>query len=393
MKMQEKSKVIIICSTNNYNELGLVRSFGVNNIKPYGIIICGKKSRRKDWLRHSRYWKKIFFVESADDGIELLKEKFSDEVVRPVVITPIDYVVHMLDSQYDILSRNFILQNVNERPNGINDYANKLKQAELTVELGFKTLPTKIISLESYSSNIVSAEEYPILLKPVAGGEGHKDDITICNNVHELDECIALLQTKGYNRVLCQKYLANRQEFVIYGALSRTKNLKSYTILTNIRQWPLSYGVGSYALIVNDERWNAIVDELFQKLIDFGYDGPIDVEMFLDTDNNEIYVSEYNWRPGGRNFTSLGTGVYSIVLWYLVRTNQSIDGLNKINQKDGYSMNDGTDYNHVINGFLNYKEWKKDFKRSCARALWMKQDPFPAFIPYMFNLKRRILKK
>lgn len=37
-------KMIIIGSSNNFNELGLVRSFGVNGIKPYGIIICnGKK--------------------------------------------------------------------------------------------------------------------------------------------------------------------------------------------------------------------------------------------------------------------------------------------------------------------------------------------------------------
>ena len=32
-------KMIIIGSSNNFNELGLVRSFGVNGIKPYGIII------------------------------------------------------------------------------------------------------------------------------------------------------------------------------------------------------------------------------------------------------------------------------------------------------------------------------------------------------------------
>lgn len=39
-------KIIIIESSNNFNELGLVRNFGVNKIKPYGIIIC-KKNKRK----------------------------------------------------------------------------------------------------------------------------------------------------------------------------------------------------------------------------------------------------------------------------------------------------------------------------------------------------------
>lgn len=42
-------KMIIIGSSNNFNELGLVRSFGVNGIKPYGIIICKKKQWKKEF--------------------------------------------------------------------------------------------------------------------------------------------------------------------------------------------------------------------------------------------------------------------------------------------------------------------------------------------------------
>ena len=72
-------KMIIIGSSNNFNELGLVRSFGVNGITPYGIIICKKKQWKHDWLHLSRYWKKCYRVDSGKEAIDFLIKHFSDE--------------------------------------------------------------------------------------------------------------------------------------------------------------------------------------------------------------------------------------------------------------------------------------------------------------------------
>jgi predicted ATP-grasp superfamily ATP-dependent carboligase len=388
-----KNKMIIIGSANNYNELGLVRSFGVNGIKPYGIIICKAKNWKKDWVHRSKYWKKCYQVETAEDAFALMIEKFGNEELKPVVTTPVDYVMQKIDALYDELSQKFILQSMKSEQNGINKLANKLEQANLTTALGFNTLPTKVLYIESFEDGQVAEDEFPILLKPVQGGEGSKDDITICRDRDALTACIEMLKKKNYQRILCQKYLENREEIVVYGAMSSINELYSYTILKNIRQWPLSYGVGCFAKLITDQNWLSFVKKLFKSLVDYGYDGPIDVELFLDRDTQEVYICEYNWRPGGRNFTSLGTNVYSIVLWYLVQTGKSIDGMLVVNHMDGYSMNEEADYHHVLHNHITRKEWKEDFKLSCAYALYNKKDWKPSIIPWLHKVKSKLLRR
>ena len=65
-------KMIVLGSTNNYNELGVVRSFGVNGIKPYGIIVCHAEKWKKDWLHKSKYWAKCYRVDTAEAAIQLI---------------------------------------------------------------------------------------------------------------------------------------------------------------------------------------------------------------------------------------------------------------------------------------------------------------------------------
>lgn len=381
-------KMIIIGSSNNFNELGLVRSFGVNGIKPYGIIICKKKQWKHDWLHLSRYWKKCYRVDSGKEAIDFLIKHFSDEKEKPCVTTPVDYIVQMIDENYGKLSSRFIFQNINNKEGEITYYSNKLEQAELTRSLGFDSLSSEIIILNEFDEN--KQLDFPIILKPAACGEGSKDDIVICRNMSDMTTAIDVLKKKNYRRILCQKYLENRIEIIAYGAVSKKFDLVSYTVLKNIRQWPESYGVGSYGALVLDQHIQEFVNKFYHAIMQFGYDGPLDTDIFMDNDTGNIYVSEYNWRPGGRNYTSLGTEVYSIVLWYLLYNNIDILKYKVINKIGGYTMNDSTDFNHVINGKITLKQWKKEFKNAMAHALIFKGDIIPAIIPVVSTIKKWI---
>lgn len=48
---------VIIIGGNHHNPLGVVRSFGVNGIRPYGIIVTGQN--KSSFVTKSRYWKKL----------------------------------------------------------------------------------------------------------------------------------------------------------------------------------------------------------------------------------------------------------------------------------------------------------------------------------------------
>lgn len=381
-------KMIIIGSSNNFNELGLVRSFGVNGITPYGIIICKKKQWKHDWLHLSRYWKKCYRVDSGKEAIDFLIKHFSDEKEKPCVTTPVDYIVQMIDENYGKLSSRFIFQNINNKEGEIIYYSNKLEQAELTRSLGFDSLSSEIIILNEFDEN--KKIDFPIILKPAACGEGSKDDIVICRNMSDMTTAIDVLKKKNYRRILCQKYLENRTEILAYGAVSKKFDLVSYTVLKNIRQWPESYGVGSYGTLIIDQHIQEFVNKFYHAIMQFGYDGPLDTEIFKDNDTGNLYVSEYNWRSGGRNYTSLGTGVYSIVLWYLLHNNIDISKYDIINKASGYTMTESTDFNHVINGKITLKQWKKEFKNAMAHALIFKGDIIPAIIPVVSTIKKWI---
>ena len=189
---------------------------------------------------------------------------------------------------------------------------------------------------------------------------------------------------------MCQKYLENRTEILAYGAASKKFGLVSYTVLKNIRQWPESYGVRSYGTLILDQHIQEFVNKFYHAIMQFGYDGPLDTEIFKDNDTGNLYVSEYNWRSGGRNYTSLGTGVYSIVLWYLLHNNIDISKYDIINKASGYTMTESTDFNHVINGKITLKQWKKEFKNAMAHALIFKGDIIPAIIPVVSTIKKWI---
>ena len=50
------NKVILI-GGDHHNGLGLARSFGINGIKPYGIIVTGRN--KHSFISKSKYWENM----------------------------------------------------------------------------------------------------------------------------------------------------------------------------------------------------------------------------------------------------------------------------------------------------------------------------------------------
>lgn len=380
---------IIIIGSNNYNELGLVRSFGVNGIRPYGIIIGKEQDRKRNFLLKSKYWADTWLVETGEEAISFLLNKFREEKVKPVVITPVDTIMQKMDLMYDELSKYFIFQSMNQKEGRLARLASKKQQSEFANYLGYQMLESEVIQLPFDAEY---PKKYPVILKPVAGGEGHKDDITVCYQEEEYKKAIGFFEKNGYDRILCQEYLKDRKEYVVVGALSPKNAFSSYTVIENIRQWPTTYGVGCFSRYITNKGILNYVDNLFKKLQREGYDGPIDIELFED-ESGEIYINEFNWRSSGRNFIALDTGVYSNVWWYMLKNDQCIDGKSFVNYREGYTMNEVNDFRNVISKQMKLKDWLKDRKKTSSYALWYKSDIRPVFYPYGWLLKKIMTKQ
>ena len=373
-----KNKVVLI-GVNNYNGLGLVRGFGENAIKPYGIIVGVEGKLGGGFIHKSKYWKNVWLVDHAEDSVECLLKNFSNEEEKPIVISYVDKVTQLLDARYNELSKLFILPSINQQEDAINVLANKFEQVQFAKMLGINMLETKIIELATVSQN--NDNHYPVILKPVQGGEGDKYDISICYTEDEYNGAIQALKVKGYKRILQQPYLQDRQEYVVFGALDKKYDFCSYTVIHNLRQYPSAFGIGCFSEYITESNDKAVFNFaklLMQKIMDYGYSGSIDIELFKDC-NNEIYINEINWRVGGRNFVSLDTKIYSTIWWAQLQGGMDIDCFRQhtVNNVEGFSMKETEDVKNVLYHQIKFKDWIKDYRRTTNFAVKNKKDKKP----------------
>lgn len=382
---------IIIIGGSNYNELGLVRSFGRNGIKPCGIIIGNRKDIKRASVYYSKYWKHIDIVSNEDDVLSVLRSHYSGFCEKPIIITTNDHIMQVMDSFYKKLSNDFILSSFNQVSNGINQYADKEKQAVFAKKIGFQMLETQVLDLQT-ASKIESPFSFPVFLKPVKGGEGSKYDISVAFCYDDFIRIIENLRLKKYKRILVQPYLVNRKEYLITGAVSPRNSLISFTVLQGIRQWPTTYGISSFSRLVTEKRIVEYALGLLNAITSAGYDGPIDIELF-ETDDGKLYVNEFNWRSSGRNWVALYNRVYSTVWWATNHTGIDVSCKKLINNVNGYAMYEFDDIRHCFHHNIRVKDWLAEYMQTGAFSARSFRDPIPTLIETLSFIKRVIKKK
>lgn len=382
---------IIIIGGSNYNELGLVRSFGENGIRPCAIIIGNRRDIKRASVYYSKYWKHIDIVSNEEDALSLLRLHYSGLGEKPIIITTNDYIMQFFDSFYKELENDFILSSFNQVSDGINQYADKEKQATFAKKIGFHMLETQVLDLQ-IDGKVESPFTFPVFMKPVKGGEGSKYDISVafCNS--DFIHIVEKLRMKKYRRILVQPYLKNRKEYLITGAVSPRNSLVSFSVLRGIRQWPTTYGISSFSCLVTEKRIVDYASRLLKAVVSAGYDGPIDVE-FFETDDGKLYVNEFNWRSSGRNWVALYNGVYSTVWWALHHSGIDVSSKELINDIDGYAMYEFDDIRHCFHHNVQVKNWLTDYFHTGAFSARFFRDPVPMLIETLSFIKRAIKKK
>lgn len=379
----DKNKVILI-GGNHHNGLGLVRSFGVNGVRPYGIII--NNSTKRSFVSKSKYWEKVWEVKDDEAAIKLLYSFFSNEKIKPIIIPWSDSAAEYIDEHYNEISNKFITQSINGEQGRIVELMNKQKQMEFCEQYGISMLKSQILDL---MCNIDQQISFPVILKPVMSVEGEKLDITICSDEKEFLDAVNIMKEKGYRRILVQQYLQNRKEYVLTGAVN--ESIISYTIISNVRRWPISMGCGSFSKFETKEEVLDYGEGILNLIQEVGYSGNIDLEFFEDS-YGKFYLNEINWRSSGRNFVSMYTHVYSCFYYYQTLIGETPQQ-QFINTSGGYTMNESTDLRHVFFGDLSFGDWLRDNKQTHSYSLWYKKDLKPTIYQYRYLIYTMIKKK
>ena len=371
-----KNKVILL-GQSHYHGLNLARSFAAQGIKPYGIII-GQHSNR--FLEASRSWRKIYHAQSDEEAMKLLEEKFGASKARPVVIPWSDSILALLDRNLDSLSDRFILASVGGKAGGISRLMDKKEQAAWAQELGLHTGPVCILSIPLQEEELGQVEEgfrYPLFLKPVSSCEGTKEDMRRIESVQELRDYCAVLERKGFCRILVQEFMEITTEYDLMGYCSPEGF--SYSVAEKLRVWPSGGGAASYGRIIDCRADREYFEDIIRKVAGSGYCGPFDMDLFRV--GEEFYFNEINWRSSANVFAADMSGDHYPFWWYLYVTGAGPEG--RIPAQWHYTgpyrwfMNEFRDFRHVVHRELSAKAWMEDVKRAEAFAFWNKDDPGP----------------
>lgn len=380
------NKVILI-GGNHHNILGLVRSFGVKGIQPYGIIVG--KDAEKSFARKSKYWTKTWTVEKDEELVDFLIAHFSRDEKKPVIICASDLSAEVIDLHYDMLKEYFLLPSIAETQGKIAELMDKQKQVELAPKYGIPMAKSCVVDLEDIhlSDDII----YPCIVKPLVSAEGKKSDIHKCDTKEQVLLYLKGLKKLGYSRLLIQEFLEFESEYVMVGALSQTNccwfNSKK------IRMWPAAGGSSSYLQITDEKDIQDFYDKIRNVLMQIGYDGIFDVEALRV--GEKIYLNEINWRNSGTIYSVFGTKIYYPVEWYSWKTGCSILGKPNMSCDDTeiYTMDESLDLRHVACGNISLRQWMKDKRCAKSFAIWNSMDFKPAIIEYLHLIKEFVRRR
>ncbi len=378
-----KNKVILI-GGNHHNGLGLARSFGVNGIKPYGVIVG--EGAEHGFVRKSKYWAKTWVIKSDDEIVEFLLNSFQNEKEKPVVIPYSDGAAEEIDLNLDRLKEHFLLPSIGGQQGKIAELMDKQKQVEFAQTYGIPMAKSCVVDL----NDIRLPEDmiYPCIVKPVVSAEGEKSDIRKYDTETQTVAYLQELREKGYHRFLVQEYLNYDTEYLMVGSISGQN--QCWVNSKKIRVWPVVGGSSSCLQVTNQKNVSEFFESVRSAFQQIAYDGLYDVEVLQV--NGKLFLNEVNWRNSGTIYSVLGSKVYYPVNWYYWKTkNQSPENfIQSCLDETVYTIDESLDLRHVACGNITLKQWLRDKKKSKAFALWYTPDMRPAIAQYLHLLKELI---
>ena len=378
-------KNVIIFGDDHYNALGVARVFGVNEIKPCGLLVVPKDKEQLCYAKYSKYWKTIWFVENEQEGIALLLKMGSSD--KQVLIPTSDRAETALDNNLDVLNPFYYLPGMRNTQGAVSALMDKYQQSKWAESLGLKTAKTWLHTL---GEDIPSDLRFPCFLKPVASSEGDKRDIRKCDCLDDLNNALAELQEKHYWRILIQEYLHKDYEMELWGCIPKYSPKIPYLLSRHLREWPVVGGSVSCHQFLLDADIRAEAEKILYAIRDEGYTGNIDIELFMI--QGEIYLNEVNFRNSGDVYACFNNKVFYPLIWYKDIIGEDVSSMNTEYSDKYYAMNEITDFKQVVFGNLSLGKWLHYVTHCKDFAFFFPTDKKPGLICVRGIFQRKLHK-
>lgn len=360
------NNIVIVFALEHYNPLGLIRGLGENGINPIFIAV----KRKGDTAARSKYISKCHFVDSVEEGFNLLLSEYGDydELHKPLVLFSDDKSVGYFDLHYDEIKNKFICYNAGQTGR-INEFMDKNKILQLAKKYGFNILESFVVN----KGEIPDQLQYPIITKDINPNSGSwKSDVFICGNEKELKKAY---ETITSDIVLLQRFVNKKNEYALEGF---TVAKGSEMLIATAMTW--KYIIEGYYSPYHDVTMfkDKVMEEKLKNMFkEIGYEGIFEVEFLIDQDGT-YYFLEINFRASAWNYTGSVAGMPLSYLWVKSMLKGYIDDNDRKEFEDFTSMSEVVDYGkRVDTGKISLAEWLKDFKEAKCTYYYNKDDMGP----------------
>lgn len=363
--------IAIIIGIGSYNDLGVIRSCGEQNISCVYItnqrkqIIPIYKSR---YLLDTRYVE--FTNENIFNEIITIKKKYKSRIV---VYPTSDNAVVILDILHSKMPESIYVPHAKGNMGILMD---KLEMSKIAIEAGLE-VPTTVSFNITDNENKLEGLEFPIIAKPVKSIDGEKSDIAICDAYSDLKGVIKNYHNKGYRNILIQKYIhdINSKEIGITGISYKDGTIEIHGYIDKIRNRSNINNFGVY--YPNEEI--SIKDSLKEYIRKTGYVGIFDTD-FIKSDG-KYYFLECNFRNGAYGYAVTHAGFNMPVLWFNDCINKRDSTRTKLRKT--VFMEERTDFLNVLDKTFSLSSWLRDVLNTNVFLFWNRKDIGPMIrIPY-----------
>lgn len=370
-------KYIVLVTKEHYNPLGIVRTLGEAGIHPVVVAVKGDLQ----FVGQSKYVRERYYVDSTEEGINLIIDKFANKNEKSFILTGDDVTVAMLDKNYDRLKDYFYFYNAGEAGR-ITHYMNKEVMMDLVTKHGIQIAKTWKVKVGEIPEDII----YPIMTKAINSiGAEWKDIVYICNNDDELKEAFIHMKSK---EILVQQYIEKVDE-ISFDAFSVNRGKDVFTVLEANQVYNMPDKYSPYWMIKNSE--NISMQEKIAKVIEeIGLEGIFEFE-FMKDKNGNLWFLEINFRNTALGYSTTVAGMPQVIYWCESMEKGFIDK-QKYYKKipDGLrAMAECFDYDaRVKAGKISEKEWKKQYKDAECKMYKGRNDNLPFYIFLMHKYRK-----
>ena len=359
-------KHIVFCGDNN-NSLGLCRSLGEKGLNPIVVTYVSKPYL----INHSRYVREIYYVESYDEGLSLIINKWSNEANKPFLYSMDEDIALLLDQHYNQLKDHFYFFHSGAQGR-LAYYIDKKNLCDLAEQCGIQQPRGEVLP----KGELPKSLRYPVLTKVTMSTKGAwKNDVFVCQNENELKDAYTHIVA---DELLVQEYIDKKNELCIDG-VSINGGADIFFSYTSEYLRMSKKSFGNYMLMkpYNNQE---VKEKLAEILRRSHYTGIFDAECLIGKDD-ELYFLEINFRNSAWSYAHTYGGANLPYLW----AKWTLDG--KINPDDCHlrekpftAMGELGDLSYVMHdGQTSLWTWLKQFKACDCTYLYNAQDPWPFY--------------